>query len=143
MCMRVYSLLYTHMSEHENIDHLRSKSNHLAALFPTLHVNHAVYVNHAAPCHHLLPTLHIPRNQSCHALTPEDTTLLSTSTRICLLAGRTRTHRQHTHSHRASSTQQAASSRDKTYIQTRTKQRAVGGGQTSMLSTQTKTAQQS
>ena len=127
---------------HDYIDYLRSKSNRLAALLPTLYVNHAVYVmyvNYAAHCPHLLPTLHIPRNRSCHTLTPADITLLSTSTRICLLACRTRTHRQHTYSHRASSKQQAA----ETDIQTRTQQRAVGGGQTCMLSTETKTAQQS
>ena len=119
MCMRVYSLLYTDMSEHEYIDHLRSKSNHLAALFPTLYVNHAVYVNHAAPCHHLLPTLHIPRNRSCHTLTPTDINLLSTSTRICLLACRTRTHNignTHIRTGRAASSEQPK--------QTRTKQRA-------------------
>jgi hypothetical protein len=34
MYMRVYSLLYTEMSEHRYIDYLRSTSNRLAALFP-------------------------------------------------------------------------------------------------------------
>ena len=136
MCMRVYSLLYTDMSEHEYIDYLHSKSIHLAAFFPTLYVNQAVYVNtsgcslsSSAPyiTYTAQPVLPYPHSHRYQPPVHVNTHLLA---RMSLT---------YTYSHRASSKQQAA----ETDIQTRTKQRAVGGGQTCMLSTQTKTAQQS